>query len=71
MKKSEAKTAKPVQDINQQLAEKRTDLAEARRSNAAGELSNTRRIRELKKEIARLLTTQNEPKKAQSEGEKS
>ena len=66
-KKAEAKTAKPAKDVNAIIAEKRIELAESRRSNAAGELSNTRRIRELKREIARLLTAQNTGPKTQYE----
>jgi ribosomal protein L29 len=66
-KKAEAKTAKPAKDVNAIIAEKRIELAESRRSNAAGELSNTRRIRELKREIARLLTAQNAGPKTQYE----
>jgi ribosomal protein L29 len=42
--------------LTAKLAEARTDLLEARRSNAAGELVNPRVITKTRKEIARLST---------------
>lgn len=47
-----------------QLAEKRTDLLEAKKSLAAGELVNPRVIGTLRKDIARLLTNINAQKEA-------
>lgn len=51
--------AAEVQTIDQlveQLAAKRKDLLDAKRGNAAGELTNPRVIGSTRKEIARLLT---------------
>lgn len=48
----------------QQLAAKRADLVEARKSHAAGELVNPRVLGTIKKDIARLLTTINAQKEA-------
>jgi ribosomal protein L29 len=48
----------------QQLAAKRADLLEARKSHAGGELVNPRVISTLRKDIARLLTTINAQKEA-------
>jgi large subunit ribosomal protein L29 len=48
----------------QQLAAKRSDLLEARKSLAAGELVNPSVISRLRKDIARLLTTINAQKEA-------
>lgn len=58
--KSTQKTA-PKQELTpaQQLAAKQTDLAEAKKSHAAGELVNPRVLGSLRKDIARLLTTIN------------
>mgnify|MGYP000935048799 CR=1 FL=1 len=42
--------------LNEQLAAKRADLLEAKKSLAAGELINPRVITTTRKEIARLLT---------------
>lgn len=59
-KKAEA-TKKSLQE---QLAEKRVDLHEAKKSLAAGELVNPRVISALRKDIARLLTNINAQKEA-------
>ena len=40
----EAKEIKSIEVLEQELATKRTDLLEARRSNASGELVNPRAI---------------------------
>ena len=59
------KTTKPavvktVDDLRKELAEKRNDLLQAKRSHAAGELVNPKALRSLRKDIARLLTQINE-----------
>lgn len=48
----------------QQLEAKRTDLRDARKSLASGELVNPRIIGTIRKDIARLLTTINAQKEA-------
>lgn len=66
---ADAKTTKkatPKAEVSpaEQLAMKRADLLEARKSHAAGELVNPRVIGALRKDIARLLTTINAQKEA-------
>ena len=54
-----AKKAAPaptLDELRATLAEKQTDLLEAKRSNAAGELVNPRVITKTRKEIARIST---------------
>jgi len=64
-KTTEAKAAPKAElTVEQQLAAKRTDLLEARRSPASGELVNPRIIGTIRKDIARLLTTINAQKEA-------
>lgn len=60
-KKVASKTVseKPLQE---QLAEKRTDLLEAKKSLRSGELVNPRIIASYRKDIARLLTKVNAEK---------
>jgi ribosomal protein L29 len=65
------KTAKKAEIVNQkplheQLAEKRTDLLEARKSLRGGELVNPRVIASYRKDIARLLTAINAEKLKES-----
>jgi len=58
-KKTTAKKAdevKTVEQLHEELASKRQDLLEAKRSHAAGELVNPRVLTVTRKEIARLLT---------------
>lgn len=55
-KKTTAPEVKSVEDLQKDLATKRQDLIEAKRSLAAGELVNPRVITATRKEIARLLT---------------
>ena len=55
MKKDEIKT-KPKSDLNRLVREKRERLRLLRFNLAAGKLKNVREIREIKKEIARILT---------------
>ncbi|MCL2869899.1 50S ribosomal protein L29 [Candidatus Saccharibacteria bacterium] len=48
--------------LQEQLLSKQLDLIEAKKSLAAGELQNPRAIKNLKKDIARLLTKLNSNK---------
>ena len=57
--KKTAKTASVVKSIDElraELAAKRQELLDSRRSHKAGELVNTRALGQIRKEIARLLT---------------
>lgn len=58
----EAKTVMTAEELKEKMSTKRNDLVEAKRSLAAGELSNTNAISELKKDIARLMTEINKMK---------
>ncbi|MDO4773850.1 MAG: 50S ribosomal protein L29 [Candidatus Saccharibacteria bacterium] len=60
----EATVVPTVEELKQQLAQKRNDLIEAKRSHAAGELVNPKALRALRKDIARLLTQINEKEQA-------
>ena len=51
-----ASEVKTVEQFREDLAAKQNDLAEAKRSHAAGELVNPRVITHTRKEIARLHT---------------
>jgi ribosomal protein L29 len=55
-KKTTKPEVKTAEDLQKDLATKRQDLIEAKRSLAAGELVNPRVITATRKEIARLLT---------------
>ena len=57
-----AAVVKTIDDLKKELAEKRNDLLQAKRSHAAGELVNPKALRSLRKEIARLLTHINNTK---------
>lgn len=59
-KTAKAAVVKTVKDLKKELAEKRNDLLQAKRSHAAGELVNPKALRSLRKDIARLLTQINE-----------
>ena len=59
-KATKAAVVKTVDDLKKELAEKRNDLLQAKRSHAAGELVNPKALRSLRKDIARLLTQINE-----------
>ena len=59
-KTTNAAVVKTVDDLKKELAEKRNDLLQAKRSHAAGELVNPKALRSLRKDIARLLTQINE-----------
>ncbi len=65
-KTTKTKAATPKAEVStvDQLAAKRNDLLEARKSLAAGELVNPRVIGSYRKDIARLLTTINAQKEA-------
>lgn len=57
--KKTAKTASVVKSIDKlraELATKRQELLDSRRSHKAGELVNPRALGQVRKEIARLLT---------------
>ena len=59
-KTAKAAVVKTVDDLKKEVAEKRHDLLQAKRSHAAGELDNPKALRSLRKDIARLLTQINE-----------
>ena len=59
-KPTKAAVVKTIDDLKKELAEKRNDLLQAKRSHAAGELVNPKALRSLRKDIARLLTQINE-----------
>lgn len=66
---ADAKTTKKAApkkelSLNEQLVAKRSDLLEAKKSHAAGELVNPRVITAYRKDIARLLTTINAEKES-------
>ncbi len=64
-KKAASTTKKDVElTLAEQLIAKRSDLLEARKSLAAGELVNPRVIGTYRKDIARLLTNINAQKEA-------
>ena len=59
-KTAKAAVVKTVDDLKKEVAEKRNDLLQSKRSHAAGELVNPKALRSLRKDIARLLTQINE-----------
>lgn len=59
-KTTKAAVVKTIDDLKKEVAEKRNDLLQAKRSHAAGELVNPKALRSLRKDIARLLTQINE-----------
>lgn len=59
MKVSELRT-QSAEDLQKTLAEKRAELVEKHRSNAAGELANPISIKQVRRDIALLLTVINE-----------
>jgi len=66
---AEAKTTKKAApkkelSLDEQLVAKRSDLLDAKRSHASGELVNPRVIKGYRKDIARLLTSINAQKEA-------
>lgn len=63
-KSVKAAVVKTIDDLKKELAEKRNDLLQVKRSHAAGELVNPKALRSLRKEIARLLTQINNTKES-------
>ena len=63
-KSVKAAVVKTIDGLKKELAEKRNDLLQAKRSHAAGELVNPKALRSLRKEIARLLTQINNTKES-------
>jgi ribosomal protein L29 len=55
-KTTKAEEVKTLEQLRKDLVAKQTDLLEARRGHAAGELANPRVITATRKEIARLQT---------------
>ncbi len=62
--KAKAPAKKTEKSLDEQLAEARTDLLEAKKSLRAGELVNPRAVTAARKQVARILTKRN----AQKEG---
>ena len=50
----------PVEDIERQLAETKQELFNLRFQNATGELDNYMRLKELRRDVARILTIMRE-----------
>ena len=63
-KSVKAAVVKTIDDLKKELAEKRNDLLQAKRSHAAGDLVNPNALRSLRKELARLLTQINNTKES-------
>ena len=61
MKLSEIRQLKPA-EIAQEVASRKKELMELRFQNSVGQLANPARIRELKREVAQLLTVSAESK---------
>ena len=59
---AKAKKTAPVVNVQEELAAKRIELLETKRSHAAGELVNPRALGRIRKDIARLHTQLNTPK---------
>lgn len=55
--KAAEKTLKPNDELSTELVVTRSELAEARRSHVSGELTNTNRLKELRRQIARINTS--------------
>lgn len=51
-----ASVVKSIDELRAELAAKRQELLDSRRSHKAGELVNPRALGQIRKEIARLLT---------------
>jgi len=62
-----AEEVKTLAQLQEELAAKRTELLEACRGHAAGELANPRVLTSTKKEIARLLTAIRAAEKGEKE----
>jgi large subunit ribosomal protein L29 len=50
----------PLEDIERQLAETKQELFNLRFQNATGELDNYMRLKELRRDVARILTIMRE-----------
>jgi len=66
--KKEAKKPVALQDMDAKgrsdmLAEKRRELREAQVAHKAGELVNPRKLRSLRRDVARIMTEENKPSK--------
>ncbi|WP_034341396.1 50S ribosomal protein L29 [Deinococcus misasensis] len=61
MKLSEIRQLKPA-EIVQEVENRKKELMELRFQNSVGQLANPARIRELKREVAQLLTVSTESK---------
>ena len=61
MKLSEIRQLKPA-EIAQEVDNRKKELMELRFQNSVGQLANPARIRELKREVAQLLTVSAESK---------
>lgn len=62
-KKTTSKKAPKVEkSLQEQLADKRSDLLEAKKSHRSGELVNPKILNVYRKDIARLLTSINQAK---------
>ena len=60
----------PLDDIEQQLAETKQELFNLRFQNATGELDNYMRLKELRRDVARILTIIRERELAEQGGER-
>jgi large subunit ribosomal protein L29 len=65
-----AQTVKTVEQLITELAEKKQDMLDSRKSLIAGEMVNPRAIRTLRKDIARLLTAIREDEIKSQKGNK-
>jgi large subunit ribosomal protein L29 len=54
--KKKTQEVKTIDQLREEVAAKQSDLLEARRGHAAGELANPRYLSSLRKDIARLNT---------------
>jgi large subunit ribosomal protein L29 len=54
------------QELEQKLKESREELFNLRFQHATGQLENTGRLRQVKRDIARILTVQNSQKSKES-----
>lgn len=68
MKASEIRDMKP-EEIEAKLADAREELMKLRFQQVSGQLTDTSRLRILRRDIARMMTVRNEQKAAALEGE--
>jgi len=57
-------TPKAELSLTEQLKQKRNDLLEAKKSHRSGELVNPRILRDIKRDIARIMTKVNAEKES-------